>query len=128
MNSRIITSLTAVLFLLVSVINVSARGGGGFDRGKGGYMPFYDTTSVSQETLDSFNKETASLREKMIENRSELQKEYLKDQPDPDTVAKLQKEMIDLRTELQKIADKHGIKFMKKGRGKGGRRGGGGWK
>ena len=125
MNKLIMTSLAAGLFLLASTMNADACGG--FKGGIGSYMSYYDTSSVSKEALASFNEEAAPLRVRLIDKSAELQKEYIKTQPDPDTVAKLQKEMIDLNTELQKIANKYGIEPVKYGRGKGKRRGGG-WK
>jgi hypothetical protein len=124
MNKLLMTSLIAGLFLFASVMNADACGD--FQGRKGPHMAFYDTSSVSPETLASFNKETASLRERLIDKSSELRKEQIKTQPDLDTMAKLQKEMIDLKTEIQKIANKYGIVPEKYGRGKGRR--GGGWK
>jgi hypothetical protein len=66
--------------------------------------------TVTPETLQKFNKETKALREQLIDKQALLKKEWLKDDPDPETIATIRKAIIDIQMEMQKVAKKLGIK------------------
>jgi hypothetical protein len=65
---------------------------------------------VAPETLQKFNKEAKALQEQLIDKNALLQKEFLKDDPDPDAIANIKKSIIDIQRDIQKIAKKLGMK------------------
>jgi hypothetical protein len=66
--------------------------------------------AVAPEILQKFKKETKALQEQLIDKQAALQKELLKEECDPDTMANIQKAMIDIQKEMCKIAKKLGMK------------------
>ena len=87
--------------------------------------------AVAPETMQKFNKETKALREQLIDKEALLKKEFLKDDPSPDTIATIKKAIIDIQRDIQKVAKKLGMKnwyctcHMLQGSGCGGGCGGG---
>jgi hypothetical protein len=81
---------------------------GGTGCGMMGYGPG-SGKAVDVEKFKQFQKETSTLREEMMTKKIELHNEYLKDKPDTDRIATLQKDVIDLRTKIAKAADKAGL-------------------
>jgi hypothetical protein len=67
---------------------------------------------VDVEKFKQFQKETSTLRDEMMAKKIELHNEYLKDKPDTDRIATLQKDVIDLRTKIGKAADKAGLEGL----------------
>jgi len=66
--------------------------------------------AVAPEILQKYNKETKALQSQLIDKQALLAKEFLKDDPDPDTLANIQKSIIDIHRDMQKIAKKLGMK------------------
>jgi hypothetical protein len=109
-----LTTLIALVAFLTMALSAGAmaqcgRMGGGPMMGDCG-MQGAAGSAVAPETLQKFNKETKVLQEQFIDKQALLQKEYLKDDPDPDAIAKLQKDIIDIQTGMQKVAKKLGMK------------------
>jgi hypothetical protein len=131
-----LTTLTALVAFLTMALSAGAmaqcgRMGGG--PMMGGPMQFSQAAGPTPETLKKFNQETKALQEQLIDKQALLKKELLKEDPDLDAMAKLQKDIIDIQTGIQKVAKKLGMKngygsccgmFM--GNGCGGGCGGGG--
>jgi hypothetical protein len=69
----------------------------------------YGAGNVSPEKFKQFQKETASLRDKLAVKQVELNNEFTKDKPDTDRIAALQKDIVGLRTSIAKAADKAGL-------------------
>jgi hypothetical protein len=103
-----LTSLTFLIAFLTMALSASSMaqcrmmGGGGMQGAAG--------PAVTPETLKKFNQETKALQEQLIDKRALLAKELLKDDPDLDAMAKLQKDIIDIQTGMQKVAKKLGMK------------------
>jgi len=62
--------------------------------------------------LRQFQKETLPLRDEMQVKRLELRNECVKQTPDQNRIAQLEKEMIDLRTKIRAAAEKNGVQGM----------------
>jgi hypothetical protein len=73
-------------------------------------MSLNGATAVAPETLQKFNKETKGLQEQLIDKQAFLKKEWLKDDPDPDAIANIQKSIVDIQRDMQKAAKKLGMK------------------
>jgi hypothetical protein len=67
-------------------------------------------TAASPEILQKYNKETKAFQEQLIDKQALLKKEFLKDDPDPDSIATIKKAIIDIEKEMQKVAKKLGMK------------------
>jgi hypothetical protein len=91
---------------------------GGHGCGMMGYGPG-GGKAVDVEKFKQFQKETSTLREEMMTKKIELRNEFLKDKPDTDRIATLQKDVIDLRTKIGKAADKAGLEGFGPHRGGG---------
>jgi hypothetical protein len=104
-----LTTLATLIAFLTMALSAGAmaqcRMGGGH---MGGQMN--SNAAVTPETLQKFNKETKALQEQLIDKRALLAKELLKEDPDLDAMAKIQKDIIDIQTGIQKVAKKLGIK------------------
>jgi hypothetical protein len=104
-----LTTLTAFIAFLTMALSAGAQAqcqmGGGH---MGGQMN--SNAAVTPETLKKFNQETKALQEQLIDKRALLAKELLKEDPDLDAMAKLQKDIIDIQTGIQKVAKKLGMK------------------
>jgi hypothetical protein len=125
-----LTTLTVLVAFLTMALSIGATAQCSF---MGGPMQFSQAAGPTPETVKKFNQETKALQEQLIDKQALLKKELLKDDPDLDAMAKLQKDIIDIQTGIQKIAKKLGMKngygsccgmFM--GNGCGGGCGGGG--
>ena len=101
--------VTSLLMIIPAVAMAQCRMGGGGPM-MGGPMNFSSAPAVAPETLQKFNKETKALKAQLIDKQALLAKEWLKDDPDPDTLANIQKSIIDIHRDMQKIAKKLGIK------------------
>ena len=91
-------------------------GGGGAGYGAATGKP------VDVTAFKAFQKETLPLRDEMMVKRVELRNESLKEKPDQNRIATLQKEMIDLRAKIRTAAE-NGLPAAGFGRGMGGGRG-----
>jgi zinc resistance-associated protein len=112
-----VTALVAVLglaFLGTSAFAACGMGGGPGAKGK----------PVDVTAFKAFQKETLPLRDEMMVKRVELRNEFLKEKPDQNRIATLQKEMIDLRLKIRTAAEKNGLPAF--GQGMGGHGGMGG--
>lgn len=58
--------------------------------------------SSKEDSIKKFYKETLNLREKIIEKKLELRKEFIKKNPDKDKIAMLRKEINDIRANIMK--------------------------
>jgi hypothetical protein len=76
----------------------------------GGPIQVGAISAMAPETLQKFNKETRGQQEQLIDKQALLKKEWLKDDPDPETIATIRKSIIDIQKEMQKVAKKLGIK------------------
>lgn len=65
--------------------------------------------SSKEDSIKKFYKDTISLREKIIEKKLELRKEFIKKNPDKDKIAMLRKEIYDIRASIMKKADEEKI-------------------
>jgi len=104
-NLTTLTVLVAFLTMALSagaIAQCSRMGGGGMQGAAG--------PAVTPETLKKFNQETKALQEQLIDKQALLKKELLKEDPDLDAMAKLQKDIIDIQTGIQKVAKKLGMK------------------
>lgn len=103
MKNLMTITVIGVLFSLFALTDAAAqccgRGGSGMNQG----------AAVSPETMEKFNKKTRGLQEKLIDKQTLLKKEWLKDDPNPETVATIRKAIIDIQVEMQKIAKELGI-------------------
>jgi hypothetical protein len=111
---------------LVAVFGIALLGTTVFaQRGMGGGMgggPGYGAATgkpVDVTAFKAFQKETLPTRDEMMVKRVELRNEYLKEKPDQNRIATLQKEMIDLRAKIRTAAEKNGLPAF--GPGMGGR-------
>jgi hypothetical protein len=109
-NLITLTALVAFLTMALSAGAMAQCGRMGGGPMMGGPMQFGQAAAVTPETLKKFNQETKVLQEQLIDKQALLQKEGLKDDPDPDAIAKLQKDIIDIQTGMQKVAKKLGMK------------------
>ncbi len=122
-----LTTLIALVAFLTMALSAGAMAQCGY---MGGPMQFGPAPAVAPETLKKFNMETKGLQEQLIDKQAQLKKELLKEDPDPDAIAKLRKDMIDIQAGIQKVAKKLGMKNycvcpMSQGNGCGGGCGGG---
>jgi hypothetical protein len=76
----------------------------------GGPMQCTAGPAVTPEIFQKFNKETRVFQEQLIDKQALLKKEFLKDDPSPDSIATVKKAMIDIEKEIQKVAKKFGMK------------------
>lgn len=106
MNKFLSVSLIVATVLFVSVSSTVAGGGCGRSS-KCGLSA--NSSAVSPEALDSYNKETLKSREQLVEKNSQIEQEYAKEKPDLDKISKLKKDAIDLNTAIQKVAIKYGV-------------------
>lgn len=114
--------LAAVFGIALLGTTVFAQCGMGYGYGGGpGYAAAGKPVDVA--AFKAFQKETLPLRDEMMTKRVELRNEYLKEKPDQNRIATLQKEMIDLRVKIRSAAEKNGLPAF--GPGMGGR--GCGW-
>ncbi|NWF98506.1 MAG: hypothetical protein HXY52_06180 [Nitrospirae bacterium] len=60
---------------------------------------------LSEDSIKKFYRETLNLREKIIEKKLELRKEFIKKNPDRDKIAMLRKEINNIRATIMKKAD-----------------------
>jgi len=104
---KTLTTLAAVVAFLTMVFSAGTMAQCGY---MGGPMQIGPATTVTPETLKKFNTETKALQEQLIDKQALLKKEWLKDDPDPDVIAKIQKDVIDIQTGMQKVAKKLGMK------------------
>lgn len=72
--------------------------------------PYSCYTSVNLENLRKFQKETLTLRDELLSNKIELEREYSKTKKDYDKITALRKAIVDLQTKIQAVADKYGIR------------------
>jgi zinc resistance-associated protein len=115
----------AVGLVLIGV-TVYAGGGAGYGCGPCGH----GAGAISGKPVDTaafraFQKETLPLRDEMMAKRLDIRNEYLKEKPDQNRIAALQKEMIDLRTKIRTAAEKQGLPAAGFGQGCGQRMAGG---
>ena len=103
-NLTTLTALVAFLTMAFSAGSIAQC------RMMGGPMNFNAAPAVAPETLQKFNKETKVLQEQLIDKQALLAKELLKDDPDPEAIANIQKAIIDIQKEMQKVAKKLGMK------------------
>lgn len=61
--------------------------------------------SIKEDSIKKFYLETLNLREKLIEKKLELRKEFIKKTPDKDKIAILRKEINDIRASIMKKID-----------------------
>ena len=94
-------------------------GGGGAGYGAATGKP------VDVTAFKTFQKETLPLRDEMMVKRVELRNESLREKPDQNRIATLQKEMIDLRVKIRTAAEKNGLPAFGPGMGGRGHRMGG---
>jgi zinc resistance-associated protein len=112
--------LAAVFGIALLGTTVFAQRGMGYGMGGGpGYGAAGGGTPVDVTSFKAFQKETLPLRDEMMVKRVELRNEYLKEKPDQNRIASLQKEMIDLRAKIRTAAEKNGLPAF--GYGMGGR-------
>jgi hypothetical protein len=107
-----LTTLTALVAFLAMALSSGVMAQCGMHGGPkaGGPMQCAAGAAVSPDTLKKFNKETKGLKEQLIDKQALLQKEFLKDDPDPDAIAIINKAIIDIQRDMQKIAKKLGMK------------------
>jgi hypothetical protein len=109
-----LTRLTVLVMFLTMAFSagVMAQCGmqGGHKAGGPGPMQCAPGATVSPETLQKFNKETKGLQVQLIDKQALLKKEFLKDDPDPDSIATIKKGIIDIEKDMQKVAKKLGMK------------------
>jgi len=70
---------------------------------------------VDSETMIKFQKETLPLRDGLLAKRLELSQEYNKETPDTDHIAQIRKGIIDIQAKIQKVADKYGLGYTRRG-------------
>jgi len=102
-----LTTLTALVAFLTVAFSAGTMAQCGYI---GGPMQLSPAATIAPETLKKFNTETKALQEQLIDKQALLKKEWLKDDPDPDAIAKLQKDIIDIQTGMLKVAKKLGMK------------------
>jgi hypothetical protein len=103
-----IASFSALVVFLTFALSVGAVAQCGY---MGGPMQIGTAPAVvAPETLKKFNSETKALQEQLIDKQPLLKKEWLKDDHDPDAIAKIQKDIIDIQAGIQKVAKKLGMK------------------
>lgn len=102
-----LTAVTALVAFLTMAFSAGAMAQCGF---MGGPMQFSPAAGPTPETLKKFNQETKAFQEQLIDKQALLKKELLKEEPDLDAMAKLQKDIIDIQTGIQKAAKKLGMK------------------
>jgi zinc resistance-associated protein len=115
-----LAGLAAVFGIALLGTTAFAQRGMGYGMGGGpGYGAAGTGTPVDVTAFKAFQKETLPLRDEMMVKRVELRNEYLKEKPDQNRIATLQKEMIDLRAKIRTAAEKNGLPAF--GQGMGGR-------
>jgi zinc resistance-associated protein len=113
-----LTAVFGLALLGTSVFAGWGMGGCGYGGGPG-YGAAATGKPVDVGAFKAFQKETLPLRDEMMTKRVELRNEYLKEKPDQNRIATLQKEMIDLRAKIRTAAEKNGLPAF--GPGMGGR-------
>ena len=111
--------LAAVFGIALLGTTVFAQRGMGYGMGGGPGYGAGTGKPVDVTAFKAFQKETLPLRDEMMVKRVELRNEYLKEKPDQNRIATLQKEMIDLRAKIRTAAEKNGLPAF--GLGMGGR-------
>ncbi|MBA4418588.1 MAG: hypothetical protein C0392_11885 [Syntrophus sp. (in: bacteria)] len=115
--------VVGLVFLGTAVYAGCVVGYGAGPRGQGaGVM---SGKPVDMTAFRAFQKETLPLRDEMMAKKMEIRNEYLKEKPDQNRIATLQKEMIDLRTKIGAVAEKQGLPAAGFGQGCGQRMSGG---
>lgn len=69
------------------------------------YKEPLNVSSLKEDSIKKFYKETLNLREKIVEKKLELRKEFIKKNPDKEKIAMLRKEINDIRASIMKKAD-----------------------
>jgi hypothetical protein len=105
-----LTTFTALVAFLTISLSAGTMAQCGRMAGGPGLCASGANAAVSPEVLQKFNKETKALQEQLIDKEAALKKEFLKEDPDPDAIATIQKAMIDIEKEMQKAAKKLGMK------------------
>jgi hypothetical protein len=106
--NKLLSSVFIVCTLVFVYASASSAQCGG-NRGFSNCQFSSTSSSVSAESQANYNKDTETLRAQLVDKNSEIQKEYVKGQPDLDKISKFQKDIIDIQTAMQKIALKYGI-------------------
>jgi len=106
MKKAIIIALTVVL---AGVFAASAIAfGPGYGMGKGHGLMASNLAPEQTQKFAQFQEDTLSLRQKMLQLKSELLSLRSQTSPDWSAIAAKQKEMVDVRTEIQKKAAEAG--------------------
>lgn len=96
----------AVVFVIALVSAATAFGPG---MGMGHGMMGHNMSPEQTQKFADFQKETLTLRQKMLQLKTELMTLRAQTTPDWKAISEKQKEMIDVRTEIQKKASEAGI-------------------
>lgn len=100
----------ALIVVLAGVFAASAIAfSPGYGMGKGYGMRASNLAPEQAQRLAQFQEETLSLRQKMLQLKTELISLRAQTNPDWNAIAEKQKEMVDIRTEIQKRAAEAGI-------------------
>lgn len=100
----------------LTIVAALAITGSAFARGGMGMGPGMMTGPYAEQ-YKKFVAETLPIRQEMMNKHFELQKEYLKEQPNTDKITKLQGEVAELRKKMIDARAKSGLPMGKKGRG-----------
>lgn len=110
----------AVVFVM-SIVSVAMATGSGKGMGMGhGMMGFHVSPEQTQRFAD-FQKETLTLRQKMLQLKTELMTLRAQTTPDWKAISEKKKEKVDVKIEIQKKASEAGIADFGHGRCKGGK-------
>ena len=104
---NVMTIISAIAFLTMALPTGTMAQGGH----KEGGAKCNPAPAVTPETMQKFKKETRGLQEQLIDKQAALKKEFLKDNPDLDSVAVIKKAIIDIERDMQKVARKLGMKM-----------------
>lgn len=113
MKKSIIIGLVIALTMALASVAI-ARGYGQCGKGPGGMA---NMTPEQTQTFARFQADSLSLRQKMMQLRTELMTLRVEAKPDWKAIAGKEKEMVDVRIEIRKKATEAGIA----GFGRGGR-------
>lgn len=109
----------AAAFVVALAFTASAHARGGYGPGAPGCGPGFEASPEQTAAYKKYVAETLPLKDEMHAKHMELQREWVKEKPDNEKLAKLQGELKVLYQKMRDVREKAGI-----GKGWKGRRGG----
>lgn len=109
-HSILLTAVVVLFTVMIPASTIAQCGGFG-----GGWSTGWTSGSLQlgaapgADALKKYNSETRNLQVQLIDKQALLQKEWLKDDPNLDTLGTIQKNIIDIQISMQKIAKKLGV-------------------